>query len=126
MPTDAGSSARLPAPRAGGGDPVAQEGVQPVAHGDDLVLARRLLSAEAAAELAEWCGGTVIPDDPLVEGSPPLGVRVPGADRSAVAVAGDWVVRRADGSCEALSHEDFVARHVPVPRQEQPAVAPNV
>ena len=79
-----------------------------------LVVALRFDESAVAQELADWCGGSVVQDDPLDPTSPVIAVRVPTRQGSALAERGDWVVRTPDGDYTTMRHSEFVARHEPL------------
>ena len=81
---------------------------------EDVVVALRFDEVAVAADLAEWCDGVVVTDDPMDPASPAVAVRVPADGASVLAERGDWIVRRPDGSFTAMRHSEFVARHEPV------------
>ena len=81
---------------------------------EDVVVALRFDEVAVAADLAEWCDGTVVTDDPLDPDSPAVAVRVPTPSGSVLAERGDWIVRGMDGSYTAMRHSEFAARHEPL------------
>jgi hypothetical protein len=84
------------------------------AEGEGVVVALRFDEVAVAADLAEWCEGTVVTDDPLDPASLPVAVRVPTSHGSMLAERGDWIVRGADGTFTTMRHTEFVARHEPL------------
>lgn len=80
----------------------------------DVVVALRFDLDAVADDLARWCEGSVVLDDPLDPTSPAIAIRVPTPDGSALAEAGDWIVRHLDGSCVVMSDSSFRARHEPL------------
>ena len=79
-----------------------------------LVVALRFDETALAEDLAAWCGGSLVPDDPLDPDSPAIAVRVSTRGGSVLAERGDWVVRDPDGGYTAMRHSEFIARHEPL------------